>query len=136
MYIVPVEVKASSINGKGVFAKQDIKKGAIVWQYTEDHDKKMSTQAFKQLDDSTKKALQRVAYLSPTSGMWVIPPDDDPAYYTNHNSNTHNTAVMVDSKLSDEPIFFANRDIKSGEEITNNYLEFDTNTKPKSFDWL
>jgi SET domain-containing protein len=136
MYLVPVEVKGSSINGKGVFAKSNIKKGSIAWQYTEGHDKKMTVKDFDNLDNATKKSLQRVAYLSPTTGLWVMPPDEDPACYTNHNPNSNNTTVQFDPKISDEPVFVANRDIKAGEEITNNYLEFDKNTKPKSFDWL
>jgi len=136
MYLVPVEVKRSSIEGKGVFAKNDIQKGGIVWRYTDGHDRKMTVKDFDNLDDATKKSLERVAYLSPTSGLWVIPPDDDPACYTNHDPNSNNTTVRVDPKISDEPIFVANRDIKAGEEITNNYLEFDKNTKPRSFDWL
>ena len=136
MYIVPVEIKKSSIDGKGVFATKDIKKGSIAWQYTGGHDKKMTVQAFEALGTATKKSLKRVAYLSPTSGMWVMPPENDPACYTNHSPDANNTTVKVDPRVSDEPIFIANRDIKSGEEITNNYLEFDNNTRPKSFDWL
>ena len=136
MYMVSAEIKKSSIDGKGVFAKRDIKKDSIVWQYADGHDRKMAVNDFDNLDDATKNSLRRVAYLSPTSGMWVIPPKNDPACYTNHSPDDYNTTAKLDPKTSDEPIFVANRDIKSGEEITNNYLEFDNNTKPKSFDWL
>lgn len=135
MYIIPVEIKQSSIDGKGVFAKNTIQKDAIVWQYTEGHDKRMSAQAFDEQDSATKEALERTAYLSPTSGVWVIPPEDDPACYTNHSSHP-NTTVVIDHTISDEPLFIANRDIQAGEEITNNYLEFDENTKPESSSWL
>lgn len=136
MYIVSIEVKESPIDGKGVFAKEDIAKGSIVWQYTEGHDKKMTVDEFNELDKSTKKALQRIAYLSPTSGLWVRPPDNDPACYTNHDPETSNTTVEVDSAVSDEPIFVANRNIRAGEEITNNYTEFDSNSIPEKFEWL
>lgn len=136
MYTVPVEVKESDIDGKGVFARQDISKGSIVWQYTEGHDKKMTVQDFDKLEESVKKSLQQVAYLSPTSGLWVMPPEDDPACYTNHDPDNFNTSTVIDKKISDEPLFIANRNIKAGEEITNNYLEFDENTKPGSQGWL
>jgi len=128
MYIVPVEVKESSINGRGVFALSDIPKGRIVWQFADGHDLVMSSEEFKKLDEETKDQMQKVAYLSPTSRMWISPPEDDPACYTNH-SRQNNTTVVVDAKISPEPYFVANKDIKKGEEITNNYYEFDTNTQ-------
>lgn len=136
MYTVPVEILESKIDGKGVFAKAGIKKHTIVWQYTNGHDKKMTQEQFDSLDESTKTVLQRIAYLSPTTTMWVMPPEDDPACYTNHDPENYNTSVIFDKEVSDEPIFVANRDIKQGEEITNNYLEFDKNSSVEKFEWL
>jgi len=49
MYIVPVEIQASNIEGKGVFALRLIPKGTIVWQFTEGHDKKITRDKFKWL---------------------------------------------------------------------------------------
>ena len=136
MYLVPVSIKKSKIDGDGMFAKSDILKGTIVWQYTDDHDKKMTKEEFDRLDDETKKESQRVAYLSPTTNVWVMPPKDDLACYTNHDPKAFNTSVIVDKNISKEPIFVANRHIHRGEEITNNYLEFDENSIPEKFEWL
>jgi SET domain-containing protein len=136
MYIVQVEIRDSSIDGKGVFALESIPKGTIVWQYTEGHDKKMAPKEFDDLDEATKTSLQRIAYLSPTTKLWVMPPNDDPACYTNHNPNGFNTSVSFEPKISEEPLFRANRDIKVGDEITNNYTDFDENSTPDKFKWL
>jgi hypothetical protein len=136
MYKVPVEVRESDIDGKGVFAKSDIKKHVIVWQYIGGYDKKMTQYQFDSLEESTKTELQRIAYLSPTTNLWVMPPEDDPACYTNHDPEGFNTSVVFDKDVSDEPIFVANRDIEQGEEITNNYLEFDKNSAIRKFEWL
>jgi SET domain-containing protein len=65
-----------------------------------------------------------------------MPPEDDPACYTNHDPEGFNTSVVFDKDVSDEPIFVANRDIEQGEEITNNYLEFDKNSAIRKFEWL
>lgn len=135
MYVVPVEVKKSSIDGKGVFAKETIAQGSIVWQYTEGHDKKISVEDFAKLSDSTRELFKKVGYLSEQSGKWVMPPENDAACFTNHSINA-NTASVFNSQVSDELVFVATRDIKAGEEITNNYLEFDQDSKPESFDWL
>jgi SET domain-containing protein len=46
--------------------------------------------------------------------------------------------VVVDTDISTEPFFVANRDIMAGEEITNNYHELDEAIKTKEVvpDWL
>lgn len=136
MYLIPVEVRKSQIDGDGVFTTTDIKQGTVVWQFTDGHDKKMTKEEFEALDESTRTALGHTAYISPTTDMWVMPPEDDPACYTNHDPNSHNMSVVFDRSMSDEPLFTANRDIKSGEELTNNYLDFDNNSTPEKFDWL
>src|SRR5689334_2164903 len=110
MYTVPVEIHESNIEGRGVFAINPIPKNTIVWQYTKGHDKKMTREEFDALDENTQTALQRVAYLSPTTDMWVLPPDEDPACYTNHNPNDFNTSVSFEPNISEEPLFRANRD--------------------------
>lgn len=134
MYTVQIEIRNSNIDGKGVFALEPIPKGTIVWQYTEGHDKKISRQEFDALDENTKTSLQRVAYLSPTTKMWVIPPDNDPACYTNHDPDNFNTSVSFEQAISDEPLFRANRDISPNEEITNNYTDFDENSTHDKFE--
>ena len=136
MYKVAVEIHESNIEGKGVFATDFIPKGTIVWQHTDGYDTKMTTTKFDSLDEDTKTALQRTAYLSPTTRMWVAPPDNDPACYTNHDPQNFNTSVSFEPKISDEPLFRANRDINKGDEITNNYIDFDENSTLDKFKWL
>ena len=136
MYIVPVEVKESEIDGKGVFATDNIKQTQSVWQFDWKNDTKISKEDFDKLPQVEKEALQRVAYLSPTSNKWVYPlRDNDPACYTNH-SNKNNLTAKFDPKFSDEPFFIANRDIAAGEELTNNYKEFDEVSKKLKNYWL
>jgi len=135
MYLVPAKIKPSLIHGRGVFAEADIPKDTIVWEFKAGHDQKLSSEAFENLDHAARKALERTAYLSPQSDMWVIPPADDPACFTNH-SNHANLSVIFDKKLSGEPVFVANRAIAAGEEITNNYQEFDKNADEEQSSWL
>ncbi len=138
MYLVPVYTKPSEIEGKGVFTSQKIKKGEIAWKYVAEHDKSISVEDYEKLDGEEKKYMEKVAYLSASSGKYIFPPENDPALYTNHNPTSNNLTVVTDSKISPEPYFVANRDILPDEELTNNYLEFDAaiptqETKP---DWL
>lgn len=135
MYLFKVEIKKSSINGNGVFALENISKGEIVWIYKPGKDKILSVEDFKKLDKDEKLRLNRIAYLSPSTNRYVYPPKNDPALFTNHSMN-NNLSVIFDKLLSDEPFFIANKDINIGEEITNNYLDFDNAIKDYKPEWL
>ncbi len=135
MYLVPVSIKKSSIDGKGVFADIDIPKRTIVWKFTAGYDQVITVEEFEALDESIRKSMEKVAYLSPSSKVWISPPKDDPACYTNH-SRQNNTTVVFDENISPEPYFVANRTINKGEEITNSYSEFDLNTRQQKPAWI
>ena len=135
MYLVKIETKESVIDGKGVFALEDIRKGDAVWRFDPNHDEAISRAQFDEADQAVKEVLRRVAYLSKNTGRWVYPPENDPARYTNH-SKENNLSVLSDESISEEPIFIANRDIAAGEELTNDYTEFDDLTEKVEQHWL
>ena len=134
MYIKKVKVDESQIDGKGVFAQETIKEGEVVWIFKDGYDNKKTNEEFQQLAESEKRHLSHTAYLSPWSKMWVYPPYGDAAEYTNHSID-NNLGVVYDPAVSPEPIFIADRDIEIGEELTNNYHEFDETTKNQKPDW-
>jgi SET domain-containing protein len=136
MYLIKVEVKDSLIEGKGVFALEPIKHGTIAWKFDASHDQTMTPVEFNNLDKIAQAELQRVAYLSLQTSRWVYPPEGDPARFTNHNPESNNLSVGFDKSISDEPYFIANRDIKAGEELTNNYLEFDARPEEDTASWV
>ena len=135
MYLFKVEIKKSPINGKGVFALENISKGEVVWRYKPDKDRVLSVGDYEKLDCNEKSKLDRIAYLSPSTNRYVYPPENDPALFTNHSVD-NNLSVVFDKLVSDEPFFVANRDIKIGEELTNNYLDFDEAIKNHRPKWL
>ena len=133
MYLFKVKIKDSKIEGKGVFTLENISKGTIVWKFNPDIDKSMTQKEYNKLDKDGKEELEKVGYLSPSSGLWIYPSENDLARYTNHSLKNNNLSVIFDKAISPEAIFVANRDILKGEELLNNYLEFDEfikNTKP------
>ena len=133
MFLVPTEVRVSTIQGRGTFAGRKILQGEVVWVYQPDHDRAMSVAQYQALDDAGRTELDKIAYLSAESNLYIYPPADDPALYVNH-SDHHNLTSVTDHNISPEPHFVANRDIDSGEELTNNYAEFDQ--KPNPLEWL
>lgn len=134
MYTIKVSVQRSTIDGNGVFAGEAIKKGTIVWLFNSTKDLSVTQAEFAEFDDAKKEWFYHSAYLSPWTGLWICPPKDDASNYTNHSVD-NNLTVRYDASVSSEPYFVANRDIAEGEEITNNYYEFDEITRTQKPDW-
>ena len=134
MYIVPVKIAESEIDGSGVFAERNIAVNTVAWVYKDGHDIKMTPAEFDALPRSRKSSLRNTGYLSPWSGLWIFPPENDPAQFTNHSPD-NNLSAVYDSGVSPEPYFVANKNIKAGTELTNNYLEFDNITRQTKPAW-
>ena len=98
-------VKKSAIEGRGVFAGRDFKRGEVVTIWDTSH--QLTPEEVKKL---TKTELRYVVYLK--GKRLLLQP---PARYVNHScdANTH----------ADNFCDVAKRDIKSGEEITADYSE-------------
>ena len=135
MYLIPVEIRDSSIEGKGVFALEDIDPGTVVWKYNPEYDKSISLDDFERLSNEEKSDIEKVGYISTESNQWIYPSENDPARYTNH-SQFNNLSVVFDKQLSVKPVFITKRGIKAGEELTNNYLEFDQRIIAYKPSWL
>ena len=98
-----VIVKKSNIEGKGVFAIRDFKKGEIVLHW--DISNLLSKEKLKNMTNEDKK------YISFSNGNAVIM--QEPEKYLNHSCEA-NTAVQ---NFCDVAI----KDIKKNEEITGDY---------------
>ena len=136
MYLKRVEIKDSGIEGKGVFAMENVSTGDLVWRFDSTHDLTLSSQEYDMLSAEAKADIRKVGYVSFSSGKWVYPPEDDPARFTNHSETENNLTAKIDPTISDEPFFVANRDINKGEELTVNYVEFDDSIKQGRPDWM
>jgi len=98
-----IVVKKSKIDGKGVFANRDFKKGEIVilWK-----PKIISEEEFKELSEKNNH------YLIKQDGNYFLM--QSPEKFVNHSCEPNTKAI----NKSDVAI----GDIKKGEEITSNYL--------------
>ena len=98
-------IKESKIEGKGVFAARDFKKGEIVVKW--DVSGTITREEFEKLPEEEKR------YISSIDDNLIIM--KTPAKYVNHSCNP-NTKVVNTSDV-------AIRDIKKGEEITSDYSQ-------------
>ena len=100
-----IVVRDSNIEGKGVFATQDIKKGEVVMEW--DTSNQLSQEEIKELPKEEQE------YVTYAEGKFILM--QPPERYINHSCEANTTT----NNFAD----IALRDIKKGEEITANYSE-------------
>lgn len=127
-----VEVRTESIHEKGIFAKQDISKGARIIQYI--GEKISKTEAWNRLDkienEADKQGVTGKYYVFELNKHWDIDGDvpENDAKYLNHSCDA-NCEIENNKK---EIWIVAMRDIKKGEELTYDYgFTFDKNDYQK-----
>lgn len=122
MLNVKASVKPSPINGLGLFADEDIKKGTITWKYNPRFDISFDPKEVAQMSDWLQNFIKTYSYLSKESNNYIYSIDD--SRFTNHSAKNANIDTIPFPE-SIETYGVANRDIKKGEEILVNYTTFD-----------
>lgn len=116
MLLVKAEARRSPIHGLGLFAVEPIKQGTPVARWTEGHDMRMTPAEWAALPPRVQDWLY-VHWWTREDGNWYGTCDD--GRFTNH-SKTPNMLWDDDTKTS-----IAARDIAVGEELTEDYGDFD-----------
>lgn len=137
MLVVRTYLGPDSYGGTGLFADEDIAKGSIIWRFHDDFTEVYSLDDYKQaIAGNTPKAgiLKRHAYPSRfiRNGQIVhaFLHDLDNGAYMNHSDAPSVGEIDAPAHpLYDERfnINVAMRDLKRGDELTNNYFSFDDN---------
>ena len=103
-----VIAKKSKIEGLGVFASRNFKKGEVVIKWDISH--QLTSAEVKKLPESQKR------YVAFLDGKYILM--QSPARYVNHSCDANT--------YTDNFCDVAKRDIKKGEEITSDYSETET----------
>ena len=111
----------SKIHGTGVFANEDISKGTVIWQWDENADQESSREEFNQKSEEEQKNILYYGYRSKNTGKYYVSNSD--VHFINHYADSNSTEVIDPS--SGAGTMIAKRDIKAGEEITQDYREFE-----------
>jgi uncharacterized protein len=113
MLLVKTYLGKSRIHGLGVLAGEFIAKGTKIWRYVEVFDRCYTARQFARLPKAAKDFIRHHGYR--VDGEILLTMDND--RHMNHsvdaNTYLHNGYAI------------ARRDIRKGEEITNDYREFD-----------
>lgn len=123
MLLIKATPKASPLHGIGLFADQDIPKGAQIWRYSPKLDLEIPPADFDKLDQREKDVILFYGFNSRKTGNYHISFDN--VRFINHSKEGN---VTTDTSIDDVQYpLIASKDIKAGEEIVQNYFEFDDN---------
>lgn len=115
MLVVKTKIKNSKIHGIGLFADEFIPKGTLIWQLNKKFDLIYNKRQFNSLPNKVKDAIIFYGHFQKEEGGYVLCSDD--ARFFNHSTNPNCRSEIGKT--------YALKDIKKGEEMTDNYLEWD-----------
>ncbi|MEZ4963859.1 MAG: SET domain-containing protein-lysine N-methyltransferase [Saprospiraceae bacterium] len=98
--------------GLGLFAKRPFRKGEIIW-IADDLDLKIPVLDYMAFEENTRTVLNRYSYLDYQNRV-IVPWDS--GKYVNHSCAPNSTGLLEFDNIS-----IALRDIRSGEEIMEDY---------------
>ena len=113
MLLVKTYLDKSAIHGLGVFAGQFIRKGTKIWRFVEGFDRFYSPKEFARLPKPARDFIKFHGYRVDGEILFTVDHDR----HMNH-SDEPNTYLKSGYAI-------ASRNIRKGEEITNDYREFD-----------
>jgi len=110
----------SKNHGIGLFAGENIQKGDLVYSASPVLDLNITENQFSELSDAEKKEVEYWGFPIREKGLWHV--DFDVSKFINHSFDS----TVTQDKEHDEGYLIATRDIEKGEELTQNYLEFES----------
>jgi uncharacterized protein len=120
MIHIKYKLKTSELHGIGLFADQPIKKGDLIYTASPLLDLNITQVQFDNLDQKEKDEILWWGFFDQPSQMWHV--DFDVSKFINHS----NDATLTQDLKHDEAHLVSTRDINSDEELTQNYLEFES----------
>ena len=120
MIHIAYKLDTSESHGIGFFADQDIQKGALIYTASPLLDLNITQEQFDSLEQAEKDEVTYWGFWDEPNNVWHV--DFDMSKFINHS---YNPTLTQDEKHTDAYLV-ATRDIKKGEELTQNYLEFES----------
>ena len=127
MLCVKTKVLPSPIHGLGIFADEFIPKGTEIWRFLSGFDQRFTHDQVAAFPPIVQRYLARQASFR-ESDLYLLCADE--GNYFNHSDvpNVHS----MEKKGEEEMPVYALRDIQAGEELTENYGEYDKASDDKN----
>ena len=119
MIHIKYKLDKSKLHGLGLFTREALKKGQVVYSASPLLDVNITQGQFDSLNEKEQAEIRYWGFWDEPNNVWHV--DFDNSKFINHSSNP---TLTQDSKHK-EAYLIATRDVKAGEELTQNYLEFE-----------
>jgi SET domain-containing protein len=120
MIHIKYKLRASDFHGIGLFTDQEIKKGELIYTASTLLDLNITQEQFDSLHQNEKDEVLWWGFFDEPSQKWHV--DFDVSKFINHSKE----ATVTQDENHDEAYLVATHDIKAGDELTQNYLEFES----------
>lgn len=128
MLLVKTKIRRSKIHGIGLFADEFIPKGTEIWKFTPGFDLKFTREQILNFSPLLQIHLCKYSWKSKKTKLYCFSSDN--GKYFNHSENPNCISEYRDGE--EEVITIATRDIRAGEEMTDNYSSFEDNENEDS----
>jgi SET domain-containing protein len=120
MIHVKYKLNKSRQHGIGFFADENISKGRLIYTASPLLDVDITQEEFDLLEAAEKAEIKYWGFWDEINNVWHV--DFDVSKFINHSFQ----ATLTQDESHPEAYLVATRNIKKDEELTQNYLEFET----------
>ncbi|MBI3633008.1 MAG: SET domain-containing protein [Candidatus Vogelbacteria bacterium] len=120
MIHIKYKLYRSNKHGIGLFTDEDLRKGQLVYTASLVLDLNITQEQFDSLNDAEQNEVRWWGFKIEDEGTWHV--DFDVSKFINHSYEP----TVTQDKDHKDAYLVATRDIIKGEELTQNYLEFET----------
>lgn len=113
-------LKESPLHGIGLFTQEDLSKGQLVYTASPLLDVNITQQEFDSLSENEQNEIRWWGFWDEPTQRWHV--DFDVSKFINHSSN----ATLTQDSDHTEAYLITTRNVNAGEELTQDYLEFET----------
>lgn len=114
MLMVDTELRASPIHGIGVFLREPVRKGQLIWRFDSRIDRVYGDSELRSLPEDTQHFIRTYSTRHEGMGLWVLCGDNGRHFNHSDRPNTLSHGIAFGDDV-------AARDMAAGEELTSDY---------------
>lgn len=114
MMMVETELRASPIQGVGVFLKEDVAKGRLLWRFDSRLDRVYSPAELESLPEITADFIRRFSTWHEETSLWILCGDNGRHFNHSDTPNTVSAGIGYGDDVAAE-------DLEAGTELTTDY---------------
>ena len=120
MIHIKYKLNTSAHHGIGLFVDEALTKGQLIYTPSPRLDVNLTQEEFDSLEKREQEEMQYWGFFDTNNQKWHV--DFDVSHFINHSYE----ATVTQHPEHSDTYLVATRDVAQGEELTQNYLEFET----------